>query len=106
MRWMKWRAMSARPYFEEATKTLLAASADAFACAVEGRTLGEVAAKKSAECATMLKAAVSAKGSAGRLLEAVEAGRTAAVQAMLTGGARTATTFLSWHIVRGISEIT
>ena len=46
----------------------------------------------------MLTAAVSAKGSAARLLEAAEAGRTAAVQAMLTGRAGTASTFLSWHI--------
>ena len=47
----------------------------------------EVAGKKSDECAKLLKAAASDEGSAARLLEAAEKGRTACVEAMLAGGA-------------------
>uniref|UniRef100_A0A7S0X3F6 Uncharacterized protein n=1 Tax=Mantoniella antarctica TaxID=81844 RepID=A0A7S0X3F6_9CHLO len=72
---------------QEATKALLEASADVFSCPVEGKTLAEVAAKKSAECAKMLAAAAAGKGSVTRLLEAAEKGRTACVEAMLAGGA-------------------
>ena len=49
--------------------------------------MAEMAAKKSDECAKLLKTATSEKGAATRLLEAAEKGRTACVEAMLEGGA-------------------
>ena len=55
---------------EAATKTLLDASADAYACPVEGKTLAEVAEKKGKACTALLTRALSPKGSAERLLEA------------------------------------
>jgi ankyrin repeat protein len=77
---------------EDATATLLAASADAFDCPVDGKAMHEVAAKKSDACAKLLRAATSAEGASSRLLEACEAGRTRAVEAMLAGGADVAAT--------------
>ena len=72
---------------EACTKALLDASADAFACPVEGKTMADVASKKSEACAKMLREAVGASGSTSRLLEAAEKGRTRCVEAMLAGGA-------------------
>jgi ankyrin repeat protein len=72
---------------EECSRALLAASADAFACPVEGKTMAEVAGKKSAACKLMLEDSISREGAGKRLLEACEAGRVAAVVAMLDGGA-------------------
>jgi ankyrin repeat protein len=72
---------------EECSRALLAASADAFACPVEGKTMAEVAGKKCAACKLMLEDSISREGAGKRLLEACEAGRVAAVVAMLDGGA-------------------
>lgn len=71
---------------EACVARLLAASADVFACPVAGKTLADLAEKKDASCARLLKEALSSEGAGRRLLEAAEKGRTGAVRAMLVDG--------------------
>lgn len=72
---------------EDCSRAMLAASADAFGCPVEGKSLADLAGKRSVACKLMLEECVSREGAGKRLLEACEGGRLAAVEAMLAGGA-------------------
>ena len=72
---------------EDCSRAMLAASADAFGCPVEGKSMADLAGKKSVACKLMLEECVSREGAGKRLLEACEAGRLASVEAMLAGGA-------------------